>query len=264
MATKSDFAQKLLTDLRLRKERMAAAQNSSRQSGQTSRVVHGNPGRTSRGARQINAVESAGSRTGNTSRMSNGGSRSINIKESSNQIVLYESGQSSRQVRDLSMAIALPLRIVEISVNWCFQQNSIEVGKQLLKGAIDLEESLRMLVNLQEASKYGNGAQKKSRFFDKPSRNARFVQGATRLKQQALSYPDKNSEQPIGNSEMVLHRRSTSYVQDLSLSTQVKLSSNVSSSQTAQEKGRISNVIAKLMGLEETPQKEDSIRMKMM
>ncbi|KAL0366111.1 UNVERIFIED_CONTAM: hypothetical protein Sradi_3501200 [Sesamum radiatum] len=65
MATKSDFAQKLLTDLRLRKERMAAAQNSSRQSGQTSRdlsiseptVVHGNPGRTSRGARQINAVE---------------------------------------------------------------------------------------------------------------------------------------------------------------------------------------------------------------
>ncbi|KAL0391976.1 UNVERIFIED_CONTAM: hypothetical protein Sradi_2420400 [Sesamum radiatum] len=61
MATKSDFAQKLLTDLRLRKERMAAAQNSSRQSGQTSRVVHGNPGRTSRGARQINAVESCDS-----------------------------------------------------------------------------------------------------------------------------------------------------------------------------------------------------------
>lgn len=37
MATKSDFAQKLLTDLRQRKERMAAAQNSSRQSSQTSR-----------------------------------------------------------------------------------------------------------------------------------------------------------------------------------------------------------------------------------
>lgn len=38
MATKSDFAQKLLTDLRQRKERMAAAQNSSRQSSQTSYV----------------------------------------------------------------------------------------------------------------------------------------------------------------------------------------------------------------------------------
>ncbi|KAL2242018.1 UNVERIFIED_CONTAM: hypothetical protein Sindi_0319800 [Sesamum indicum] len=322
-------------------------------------VVHGNPGRTSRGARQINAVESAGSRTGNTSRRSNGGSRSINIKESSNQIVLYESGQSSRQVRDLSMAIAFAfensgnlskigvsstnplvnffqrfgprslhsqkmdltsfndhslssgqfptishIHINEISkgvqklnqiLRACsdglnFDRNSIEVGKQLLKGAIDLEESLRMLVNLQEASKYGNGAQKKSRIklleededdqddnhkiadqwkldrprfsFDKSSRNSRAVQGATRLKQLALSYPDKNSEQPTGNSEMVLHRTSTSYVQDLSLSTQVKLSSKASSSQTTQEKGRISNVIAKLMGLDEPPQKEDSIRMK--
>ncbi|KAK4434525.1 hypothetical protein Salat_0615300 [Sesamum alatum] len=359
MATKSDFAQKLLTDLRLRKERMAGCQNSSRPPGQTSRVVHGNPGRTSRGARQINAVESAASRTGNTSRRSNGGSRSINIKESSNQIVLYESGQSSRQVRDLSMAIAFAfensgnlskigvsssnplvnffqrfgprslhsqkmdltsfsnhslssgqfptishIHINEISkgvqklnqiLRSCsdglnLDRNSIEVGKELLKGAIDLEESLRMLVNLQEASKYGNGARKKSRIklleededdqhdnqktadqwkldrprfsFDKPSRNARIVQGATRLQQLALSYPDKTSEQPIGNSEMVLHKRSTSYVQDLSLYTQVKLSTNASSSQTTQEKGRISNVIAKLMGLEEPPEKENSIRMK--
>lgn len=40
MATKSDFAQKLLGDLRLRKEKMAAVQNSSRQSRQTSRGEH--------------------------------------------------------------------------------------------------------------------------------------------------------------------------------------------------------------------------------
>ncbi|KAI3460318.1 hypothetical protein Pfo_016981 [Paulownia fortunei] len=362
MATKSDFAQKLLNDLRLRKERMAAAQNSSRQSSQTSRVVHGNPGQTSRGARQIDALESVGSRTGKTSRRSNGGSRSINIKESSNQIVVYESGQSGqtcRQVRDLSMAIAFafensgnlsnsgasssnPLvnffnrfgrrsldgqkmgitsfdnhslstgqfptvshvHITEISKGvqklnqilracsngFSFDRNSIEVGKELLKGAINLEESLRMLVNLQEASQYVNGAQKKShiklleededdhddndkradqwkldrpRFsFDKSSRNSHVVQGATRRQQLALSYPDEISEQPISNSKMVLHKKSTSYVQNLSLSTQVKLNSNSSSSQSTQEKGRISNVIAKLMGLEELPQNEDFICMK--
>lgn len=40
MATKSDFAQKLLGDLRLRKEKMAASQNSSRQSSQTPRGEH--------------------------------------------------------------------------------------------------------------------------------------------------------------------------------------------------------------------------------
>ena len=40
MTTKPDFAQKLLNDLRQRKERMAATQHSSRQSSQTSRGEH--------------------------------------------------------------------------------------------------------------------------------------------------------------------------------------------------------------------------------
>lgn len=301
----------------------------------------------------------AGSITGKTSRKSNGGSRSVNIKESSNQIVLYDSRQSSRQVRDLSMAIAFAfensgnlskiggsssnplvnffnrfgrrssnsqkmditsfsnhslstgqfptvshIHVSEISkgvhklnqiLRACsnglnFDRNSIEVGKELLKGAIDLEESLRMLVNLQEASQYVNGSQKKSRIklleededdqddnnkpaeqwkldrpkfsFDKPSRNSHLVPGATRRQQLALPYPHETSEQPISNSKLVPHKRSTSNVQDLSLSTQVKLNNYSSSSQSTQEKARISNVIAKLMGLEELPQNEDPICMK--
>ncbi|PIN06968.1 hypothetical protein CDL12_20469 [Handroanthus impetiginosus] len=344
MTTKSDFAQKLLSDLRLRKEKMAATQNSSRQSGQSSRVVHGNSDRSSRGSRQINALESAGSRSRNTSRRSNGSSRSINTNESSSQIVLYEGGQSSKQVRDLSMAIAFAfensgnltkiggssgnplvnffnqfgrrsldrhkmditsfnnhsqfpsvsnIHINEISkgvqklnqiLRACsnglnFDRNSIEVGKQLLKGAVDLEESLRMLANLQEGSKHVTGAQKKSRLklleededdqddkiadewkldrprfsFDKTSRNSNVV----RRQQLALSYTDETS----GKSKMVLHRRSSSYVQDLSLSTEGKISNNTSSSMSTQEKGRLSNVIAKLMGLEELPVKDDAMCM---
>ena len=43
-----------------------------------------------------------------------------------------------------------------------FDRYSIEIGQELLKGAIDLEESLRMLVNMQEASEYLVTPQRKS------------------------------------------------------------------------------------------------------
>ncbi|KAL8458989.1 hypothetical protein ACS0TY_036459 [Phlomoides rotata] len=328
MTTRSDFAQKLLGDLRLRKEKMAAGQNSSRQSSQTSRVTQGNSGQTSKSARRINALESAGSVTGNTSRRSNGSSRSVNIKESSNQIVLYESGQNSRQVRDLSMAIAfafenngnlskisgtssnplvnffnrfgrrslnsqkmeittfnsqsLPngyvsnIHINEISkgvhklnqiLSACsnghtFDRNSIEVGKQLLKGAMDLEESLRMLVNLQDGSQYANSSQKKSRLklLDEDEDEDEDNDKNRKLDRPRFSFdkPSKRRQQPKSNSELVLHERSTSYIQDLSLTIQV----NNNNSQSTKEKARISNVIAKLMGLEEIPLNDDSKCMK--
>ncbi|KAK4490326.1 hypothetical protein RD792_000996 [Penstemon davidsonii] len=360
MATKSDFAQKLLHDLRLRKEKMTVTQNSSRHSGQTSRDMHENTGRTNRGSQRVNALEYAGSRTGNMSRRSNKGSRSNSFAESSNQIVLYDKGQTSTQVRDLSMAIAFAfensgkfnkrtsssnplvnffnrfgrrsmdcrkmditsfdnhslstsqfpnvsnIHISEISkgvqklnqiLRACsnginFDINSIEVGKELLKGSIDLEESLRMLVNLQEASVYtnGGGAQQKSRIklleededyqedtekttdhwqlsrprfsFDKTSRNSHNVQSAAKNnskgRQLAISYLDGTPKQPVSNSKIISHKKSASCGQDLSISTQVKLNNNSSSSESTQEKGRLSNVIAKLMGLEELPQMEIS------
>lgn len=159
-----------------------------------------------------------------------------------------------------------------------FDRNSIDIGKELLKGATDLEESLRMLVNLQDGSQYVNDSQKKSRFklleededdeddnnkklaeqwkldrpkfsFDKPSK---------RRQQLALPYTNETSEQPMSNSKLVLHERSTSYIQDLSLAIQVRNNN----SQSTQEKGRISNVIAKLMGLEEISLNDDSKGMK--
>ncbi|XP_073135251.1 uncharacterized protein [Henckelia pumila] len=356
MAAKSDFAQKLLHDLRVRKERMTATQNSKPRPSQTSRDTPGNPGQTNRGARQINGYDS--SRTGSSTRRSGGGAKAISTAESSNQIVLYNGGNNSKQVRDLSMAIAFafenggklskigtsssnPLvnffhrfswgstesgkmgitsfsnnsystyqfpnvsqvHITEIakgvqnihqilracSDGLAFEGNSIEIGKELLKGAINLEESLRMLVNLQEASKYTNGTEKKNRIrlldeddddqdnsdatanqkqlvrpkfsFDKTRRNSPSAQRATKSDTHrhllALSYLDEATNRPVCDSKMVLHKRSASCVPDIgSHSTQVKPRNHLSSPHISQEKGRISNVVAKLMGLEELQQKD--------
>ncbi|XP_073051724.1 uncharacterized protein [Primulina eburnea] len=358
MAAKSDFAQKLLHDLRVRKERMAATQNSKPRPRQTPRAeTQGNPGQTYRGGRQINGYDS--SRTGNSTRRSAGHTKAISTAESSNQIVLYNGGNNSKQVKDLSMAIAFafenggklskigtsssnPLvnffhrfsqgsresgnmgitsfsknnystyqfptvshvHISEIAkgvqninqiLRACsdgldFDGNSIEIGKELLKGAINLEESLRMLVNLQEASKYTNGNQKKNRIrlledddedqdnsdttakqkqldrpkfsFDKPTRNSPSAQRATKNDTQlhllALSYLDEAAKRPVCDSKMVPHKRSVSCVPNFdSHSTQVKQRINSSSPHPAQEKGRISNVVAKLMGLEELPRQDN-------
>ncbi|KAL6504408.1 hypothetical protein OROGR_026331 [Orobanche gracilis] len=333
MVTKSDFAQKLLHDLRVRKERMAAAQNSSRQSTQTSRVEHGNSGHTSRGSRQINALESAGPRAGNTSRASNNGNNKlINTKESSNQIVLYGNGQSSRQqTRNLSMAIAFAfgnngnlnkittsttnplvsffnrfgrksrdthkmditrfdnnrdeptgqfprvssIHITEVSKGvqklnqilracsdgFSFESNSVEVGKELLKGAVDLEESLRMLVRLQEASQYSNTTRKKKSRLELLEEDEDDQEDdAKTAKQWKLDRPKFSFDKPSRNSRVV---QDATKQEDLCLSTQVKQNNNnnnnSSSSESMQGKRRISNVVAKLMGLEEIHQNEDFI-----
>ncbi|KAL6504684.1 hypothetical protein OROHE_023442 [Orobanche hederae] len=330
MATKSDFAQKLLHDLRVRKERMAAAQNSSRQSTQTSRVEHGNSGQTSRGSRQINALESAGPRAGNTSRASNNGNnKPINTKESSNQIILYGNGQSSiQQTRNRSMAIAFAfgnngnlskittsttnplvsffnrfgrksrdthkmditsfdnrdeptgqfprvssIHITEVSKGvqklnqilracsdgFSFESNSVEVGKELLKGAVDLEESLRMLVRFQETSQYSNTTRKKKsqlKLLEEDEDDQE--DDAKAAKQLKLDRPKFSFDKPSRNSRVVQYATKQ---EDLCLSTQVKQNNNnnSSSSESMQGKRRISNVVAKLMGLEEIHQNEDFI-----
>ncbi|KAL7081557.1 hypothetical protein ACP275_14G047200 [Erythranthe tilingii] len=86
--------------------------------------------------------------------------------------------------------------------------------------------------------------------FDKPSKKKR---------QLALSFRE---EEKFSNSIMVPHRGSTSRVQDLIFTTQAKLSNSSSSSTSSKEKGRISNVVAKLMGLEELPLNQDSVSKK--
>ncbi|XVE69899.1 hypothetical protein DITRI_Ditri10aG0028400 [Diplodiscus trichospermus] len=176
-----------------------------------------------------------------------------------------------------------------------FDRYSIEIGRELLKGAMDLEESLRMLVNLQEASEYLITPQRKSRItlleededddqnsvkmadqkqldrprfsFDRPSRNYKDIQEVARtdlkLRLAALTYSSeatnsKHERKVLAASNSRSHKRSVSYGPEIKTLTAFSEENHSNSLQSKQEKSRIPNVIAKLMGLEELPGNVDS------
>ncbi|XWS14582.1 hypothetical protein CRYUN_Cryun35bG0022400 [Craigia yunnanensis] len=176
-----------------------------------------------------------------------------------------------------------------------FDRYSIEIGRELLKGAMDLEESLRMLVNMQEASEYLITPQRKSRItlleededddentvkitdqkqldrprfsFDRPSRNYNDIQEVARtdlkLRLSALTYSSEvtnsnHEKKVLADSNSQSHKRSVSYGPDIRTLTAFSEQNHSSSMQSKQEKSRIPNVIAKLMGLDELPGNVDS------
>ncbi|XP_018504996.1 uncharacterized protein LOC103955491 isoform X1 [Pyrus x bretschneideri] len=350
MAKRSDFAQKLLDDLRVRKEKMGASQSSNR-SNSMAIDAYAYSKQAYRGRGDARTSGTIGSR---------GSSRTPIIQDGSNQIVAYgRGGRSSQQMGDLSMALAFALEnggkfgradtssrssmlgflnqigrgamefskmerkgrtnryfgssnqfpnlshlhIEEISrgahkLNQILKACSnglnvngfsIEVGKELMKGAMDLEESLRMLVNLQETSEYMVRSQRKNRItlldededdednavkldeqkqidlprfsFDKGSRHGRKIQevGRTGFMQKmtaALTYTTEGSsfnrekQGKITSSPSVTQRQSVSY------SSGIK-NPSAESKESKPEKERIPNVIAKLMGLNELPKNEN-------
>ncbi|KAL8216103.1 hypothetical protein R6Q57_022940 [Mikania cordata] len=318
MAAKSDFAQKLLHDLRLRKERMGVSQGSSR-NHTMDRDAYRNPGNLQTGSRQSKSLKYiGGSKSTNHSR---GSDRILNIKETSQQIVSYagKHHRRSESVGDLSMAVTYAggnmtkmdflnsnsmidflnqisrrsldagnsrngtmttvvkhrpalttIQIKEISkgVQNLYQiirstsngtnvnRYSMEIGKELLKGAKGLEESLRMLVNLQEASEMMANPQRKSRITlleddDDDDELSKIVE------QKQVALPRFSFDKPTKRSNLLViddgnrfsgHRRSASGITESVVEKPASIRS---------EKGRISNVIAKLMGLEEVPLKVD-------
>ncbi|XP_071694475.1 uncharacterized protein [Rutidosis leptorrhynchoides] len=322
MAFRSDFAQKLLNDLRIRKERMGVSQGSMSSTRNATTRDARNPGNMQRGSRQTKSLESIG------------GSKTMNqsIKESSQQLVPYAGGQHQRSesLKDLSMAFTYALKnggntntmidflqqigrrslnvestrtgtmttslvkhrpsngggtiapvlttiqIKEISkgVQNLYEiirsnsngahvdRYSVEVGKELLKGAKGLEESLKMLVNLQEASELMVTTQRKSRVTlrevvdedDENDEDRSKVVDRNQVQLPRFSFDKRSKKSSLaltdGSSKSSSHRRSASCGAE-SVTT-MKDSPNRS------EKGRISNVIAKLMGLEEVQEKPDS------
>ncbi|XP_050238863.1 uncharacterized protein LOC126688271 [Mercurialis annua] len=357
MAKRSEFAQKLLDDLRVRKERMSASQSSK-----SSKPNGGDAYTHSRaaydGSKEMLTHQTAGFRS--TQNRTHRGHKSLSVGDAANEIVPFGKGQNSRQIGDLSMALAFALEnggklrrvdssgnssmlsflnqigrgsgdmskmarntldrsgsstnsfpalsdfhVKEISkgaqklnqiLRACsnglnFDGYSIEIGKELLKGAMDLEESLRMLVNMQEASEYMTN-QSKTRItlleddedegdhtmivadnkqlarpifsFDKHSRNSHYIQDAARsdLKKRLMA-PNKHSEftyssrdaHNLSGSDSASHRRYSSYglnINNLAAFSEEKNGS--SSSISKPEIGRIPNVIARLMGLQELPE----------
>ncbi|XP_022137290.1 uncharacterized protein LOC111008776 isoform X2 [Momordica charantia] len=344
MAKRSDFAQKLLDDLRLRKERMAAASQTSNRSKTTTIDAYAYSKQIHRGSKNTKTHGMSVPKTGSTANTRyGGGNKSLMTENNSNQIVPYTRGRNSEQIGDLSMALAFALEnggklrgntssgnnlmlgflqqigrrsfeigkmtkrgsldrnhsasgyfptishlhIKEISkgaqklnqiLRTCsngrnFGTCSIEIGQELLKGAMDLEESLRMLVNLHEASEHMINPQQKNRIvlleneedaeenkdetpdqkfyqprfsldkFSLNSHSSQEVKGNGQNKKLAtLRYTAEGvnfnrEEQPMTTVKLSFHRRSATYGHDVKTSN-------------TQEKVGISNVIAKLMGLD--------------
>ncbi|KAF7813461.1 uncharacterized protein G2W53_034437 [Senna tora] len=368
MAKRSDFAQKLLDDLRLRKERMNVSQTQkSSQSNQLPIDAYAYSKQTYRGSRSMKANENVSTRTGGMPNRSSRSHRSAKVGEVSNQIVPYGRGRSSDQTGDMSLALTFefenggkvrrtdssftssimgflsqlkrgtmnfgkmerqrgnsdrqlvstshfpalsPVQINEIykgaqKLNQILRaspngltidRHSIEFAKELLQGAINLEESLKMLVDLQKNSEFMVTPQKKNRLilledgdddddddddddkineqkqlarpifsFDKRSKHSQNVQGYdnTNLKQRpnTLNYSKgrklNNEKQDVKTSKLLSHKPSTSYSSDIkNLNVLSEQENQRTSEQSNPEKSRIPNIVAKLMGLDNLPKKD--------
>nr|GMC47941.1 Neurofilament medium polypeptide like [Ipomoea batatas] len=252
MATKSDFAHKLLHDLRGRKEQMDTGKTHSGNQPDANAEI----GRFSRGSQQIKAMESDGSEIGNSQRSSIS-NRSFHMQESSGEVAKMNCSGNNPMLSFLQ-------RLTSFQKHY-HPSNDHQVGKELLKGAMDLEESLRMLVNLQEASECMMSPERKNQIMlieddredtaakvanQKHSRDLpRFsFDVETEMRQQETD--NRNEKQPSQTSDLVSHRRSSSCTDFTAQSTKLELKN--------QTKGRLSSVIAKLMGLDELPQIADA------
>ncbi|KAL4310359.1 hypothetical protein GQ457_01G026110 [Hibiscus cannabinus] len=349
MAKTSDFALKLLDDLRLRKERMAA----SRSSKATNPMVADASAYSKtayRSSREPKTVINTGSKAGSTRNSPSGGRKSVTAAPVSNQIVPFGRDQKSKKFGDPSSAVAFTvekggkLGRTEFSVNSSmfnflhnigrkqmdngktgrtnaklhtishldidaisrgvqklnqiliacsnglnFDRYSIEIGRELLKGAMDLDKSLRMLANLQEPSEYSTTKPRGSRItlleeddddddekqldissfsLGRPLRNYNDIQDVARtdlmLRLKDLTYSSKvttnskHGKKVPAASNSHSHKQSLGYGPEIKTLTTFSEQTHSSSLQRKQEKLGFPNVIAKLMGLDELPRNVDS------
>ncbi|KAI7734203.1 hypothetical protein M8C21_003404 [Ambrosia artemisiifolia] len=172
---------------------------------------------------------------------------------------------STIQIKEISKGVQNLYEIIRSSSNGTnVNRYSMEVGKELLKGAKGLEESLRMLVNLQEASEMMVKPQRKSRITllevddekEEDGRSKVVERNQVALPRFSFDKPSKrlNSSFSDGSSKFLTHQWSAAG----DTAADAGSVRSVSYEKPTSEKGRISNVIAKLMGLEEVPVKVDS------
>lgn len=127
---------------------------------------------------------------------------------------------------------------------------SIQCGEDLMEGAMELEQSLRLLVDIQQASEYTTNKQRRNRIKlleenddeeeeDAPNRNYRKIKEVAKadieMRLLAPNYPEGKNKK---------HRKQTSSCEDTEQRS------------LKPQKGRIPNVVAKLMGLGEFPEDE--------
>ncbi|XP_020878408.1 uncharacterized protein LOC9301568 isoform X2 [Arabidopsis lyrata subsp. lyrata] len=296
MMKRSDFAQKLLDDLRVRKEQLSGSQNSLQKDkyAYSNRGFKGSRAKsttfqdlTSGGIEFSNqivpygkgqsiekldlskalafALENAGKATrsdpsGNASIirfLHDVGKRSLGERRSSQFVVKQQQASSSSpmihvHIKEISKGAQKLNQIIKACSNGLsFRKGRylIQCGEQLMEGAIELEQSLRLLVDIQQASEYTTNKQRKNRIKlleeDDEEEEDAHNQNYQKIKQVAkadiemrllaLNYQeDKN----------IKHRKQTSSCED----TEEK--------SVKPQKGRIPSVVAKLMGLGEFPEDE--------
>uniref|UniRef100_A0A0E0KJM2 DUF3741 domain-containing protein n=1 Tax=Oryza punctata TaxID=4537 RepID=A0A0E0KJM2_ORYPU len=149
------------------------------------------------------------------------------------------------------------------------RRSSVDIGGELFRGAMDLEESLSMLVMLQEASDYmeGSGNGKVLLLEGKENRkNPARSPSSARLVE--IVDEDSETEKPKNakslSMQIVPHKNSqgfspnSSSVLQLSTVTGNNSRSNVSKGDKDDAKVRMPNVIAKLMGLDNLPSTKEA------
>ncbi|XP_010494213.1 PREDICTED: uncharacterized protein LOC104771399 [Camelina sativa] len=298
MMKRSDFAQKLLDDLRVRKEQLSGSKNclptdsyaysnrgckGSRAKSTTfqeltsSSIEASNqlvPYGKGRSMEKIDlskalafALENAGKATrgdpsGSASIISflhEVGKRSLGERRSSQVLVQQQQPSSSSpmihvHIKEISKGAQKLNQIIKAYSNGLsFRKGrySIQCGEQLMEGAIDLEQSLRLLVDIQQASEYTTNKQRKNRIKlleendddedqdDAHNQNYQKIKEVAKadieMRLLALNYQEDNKKNK--------HRRTSSCgdTEERSLKPQ---------------KGRIPSVVAKLMGLGEFPEDE--------
>ncbi|KAF6166638.1 hypothetical protein GIB67_005500 [Kingdonia uniflora] len=305
MTKKSDFAQKLLDDLRLRKEQLVTPQSSNQAPADKYRNFR-QPSQGSIELNPLNTLLQIGTIAKDKQKGFGNGNRSFLLGESSKEIVPVGRARNSENITDLSNALVFALEngrnmgkmeysstpIKEISrgaqklnqiLKACyngasFEKYSVNIGKELLKGAVDLEGSLRILASLQGTSEYTVCPRKKYQItLTEIEDDDKDIPAVKINKHKQLGAPrfsfdtqSRNSSENGGFTKTNRHKQpllaitysaeATHLASENKSSSIVAISSPKShsdSSSSHQEKRRISNVVAKLMGLEQLSAKTE-------
>ncbi|CAE6224680.1 unnamed protein product [Arabidopsis arenosa] len=296
MMKRSDFAQKLLDDLRVRKEQLSGSQNSLQKDkyAYSNRGFNGSRAKsttfqdlTSGGIEFSNqivpygkgqsmeklnlskalafALENAGKATrsdpsGNASIirfLHDVGKRSLGERRSSQFVVQQQQPSSSSpmihvHIKEISKGAQKLNQIIKACSNGLsFRKGrySIQCGEQLMEGAIELEQSLRLLVDIQQASEYTTNKQRKNRI-KLLEENDEEEEDAHNLNYQKIKQ--------VAKADIEMRLLALNYQEDKNIKHRKQTSSceDTEERSVKPQKGRIPSVVAKLMGLGEFPEDE--------
>lgn len=140
---------------------------------------------------------------------------------------------------------------------------SLTFAKELLQGAIDLEESLGILVDLQKSSEFmiTSQAQNKNRItlLEEEEEEEEVEDERRRVEKIQLARPTFSVDNKMQRAITITNSKETRKIKDSQwkrTSTNTGRAADISNQMA--DKGRIPNVIAKLMGLDNLPEKKVS------